>query len=121
MKVEPPNQPISAASEPDLLTMPGEPSPKKMKEGTECGAVVSVVAEAVKPTAMSALFGDVYITSVQKAKSPSINASEDLLTWWSEHECKYPSVVLVAKNYHTTSVQQHLSHLKECFQWQETL
>lgn len=38
-----------------------------MKEGTECDAVVSVT-EAVNQL-QSALFGDVYITSVQKAKS----------------------------------------------------
>lgn len=94
--------------------MPDKPSPKKMKEGTERDAVVSVVAEAVKPTAVSGLLGDVYITSEQKAKSnqdtcetevllykkePSINASMIPLTWWRKYQYKYPSAAIVAKKY----------------------
>ena len=51
-----------------------------------------------KPTAMSSLLGDIYITRVQKQKSehdicetelsqyeePSINATENPLNWWCQ-------------------------------------
>lgn len=67
-----------------------------------------------KPTAMSSLFGDVYITSVQEQRSeqdicktevsqykkgPSINATENPLTWWHQNYGRYPSLPSIAKKY----------------------
>ena len=66
-----------------------------------------------KPTAMSSLFGDVYITSVQEQRSeqdicktevsqykkrPSINATENPLNWWHQNYERYPiSLPSIAK------------------------
>ena len=126
LKIELPNQPISAASEPDLPTMPGVPSPK-MKEGTECDAAVSVVAETVKPTAMSALFGDVYITSVQKAKSnqkfrrknPLYMPARILSLGGVNMNINIHRWLLLQRR--TYALQQHLPYLKKRFQWLETM
>ena len=68
-----------------------------------------------KPTAMSSLFGDVYITSVQEQRSeqdicktevsqykkrPSINATENPLNWWHQNYERYPiSLPSIAKKY----------------------
>lgn len=102
---------------PSLPTLPDEshddlhtvPSPAKKSKESE-----PVVNKPSRPTAMSSLFGDVYITSVQEQKSeqdiceaevsqykkePSINATENPLTWWRQNNERYPSLAFLAKKY----------------------
>lgn len=74
----------------------------------------SVMKKPTRPTAMSSLFGDIYMTSVQQPKSeqdiceaevsqykkePSINATENPLTWWRQNNERYPSLAILAKKY----------------------
>ena len=66
------------------------------------------------PSAMSSLFGDVYITKVVGPKSteelceqevisyqkePPINATDNPLKWWDKHCEMYPMLALLAKQY----------------------
>lgn len=102
------------------------PSSKKIKhESGEIGqpnesntnasvlALESVETD-VKPSAMSSLFGDVYITSVEKPKSLQeqcelevaeykkelpVSATENPLIWWRINSAKYPYLSLLAKKY----------------------
>ena len=68
----------------------------------------------IKPSAMSCLFGDVYITSVEQPKSiqelcelevveykkePPLNATKNPLVWCSEKSGKYPKSSLLARKY----------------------
>ena len=106
---------------PALPTFPDEshddlhtvPSPaKKMRQETKESE--SVMNKPTRPTAMSSLFGDIYMTSVQQPKSeqdicelevsqykkePSINATENPLTWWRQNSERYPSLAILAKKY----------------------
>ena len=68
-----------------------------------------------RPTAMSSLFGDIYMTCVQQPKSeqdicqvevsqyrrkePCTNATENPLTWWRQNNERYPSLAILAKKY----------------------
>lgn len=87
------------------------PSSKKIKQ--ESGDAASANVE-VKPTAMSSLFGDVYITSVELPKSAQelcemevsmykkeqpLSAVSNPLTWWRNNCEKYPNLALLAKKY----------------------
>ena len=111
-----PAESVSAEQEAVALpTLPqlesGVESPhKKMKQEIPRADI----DKSKKPTAMSSLFGDVYITSVQPAKSTQeicenevsqykkeqpINASENPLIWWKYNCEKYPNLAIVAKKY----------------------
>ena len=101
----------SVAEEPpnfDPVSPSGSPTKKKIKEEQ------AEASDTLKHTAMSALFGDVYITNVEPPKSkqelvesevsqfkrePPINANESPLMWWKTHSDKYPTLALVAKKY----------------------
>lgn len=106
---------------PALPTFPDEshddlhtvPSPaKKMRDETKESE--SVMNKPTRPTAMSSLFGDIYMTRVQQPKSeqdiceaevsqykkePSINATGNPLTWWRQNNERYPSLAILAKKY----------------------
>ena len=76
-------------------------------------SVIDSTAE-FKPTAMFSLFGDVYITAVEKPKSVQeqveheiqqykqespINASDNPLMWWKRKSSPYPNLSILAKRY----------------------
>ncbi|KAK2557045.1 E3 SUMO-protein ligase ZBED1 [Acropora cervicornis] len=94
----------------DLHTVPSPA--KKMRQETKESE--SVMNKPTRPTAMSSLFGDIYMTSVQQPKSEqdiceaevsqykkelSINATENPLTWWRQNNERYPSLAILAKKY----------------------
>lgn len=83
---------------------------KKMRQETKESE--SVMNKPTRPTAMSSLFGDIYMTSVHQPKSeqdiceaevsqynkePSINATENPLTWWRQNNERYPSLAILRK------------------------
>ena len=89
--------------------------PKKAKKDSENTKDDSESTKSKdNPTAMSALFGDVYITHVkqpkplqesceseitQYRKETPINANENPLNWWKEHSHKFPNLSAVVKRY----------------------
>ena len=97
------------------------PSSKKLKQEsieTDQSSRSKPDAEPVeldiKPSAMSSLFGDVYITSVEQPKSiqelcelevseykkePPICATQNPLDWWRNKCEKYPYLSLLARKY----------------------
>ena len=97
------------------------PSSKRIKhelveteQASESYSNANAPSADIKPSAMSSLFGDVYITSVEKPKSlqeqcelevaeykkePPISATENPLVWWRNNCSKYPYLSLLAKKY----------------------
>lgn len=106
------------ASVPPLTVLPNEPvtvndtspSPSKKIKIEE----VSEDTPRPKTTAMSSLFGDVYITKVEAPKSPQEITDSEVssykrepaiatnlcpLTWWSKNCDRYPTLALIARQF----------------------
>lgn len=135
MSIQVKSEPADTSSAPALPSLPSLPdtdddsvdfnssassSPitKKCKEENPVEVLQSLDPEPtisdVKPSAMSSLFGDVYITAVEQAKSvqelceleiqdykkePPINATDNPLHWWRQKSLKYPNLAHLAKKF----------------------